>query len=665
MQKRPLSKESRRLSNEARQLSNETRHSLPHKSPRKTPASATRKNHQQRGKSPVNRGQAGGFVYNKSSHRSPSAKKKNSHEVSTNKILIHSRPKHVILKPGSAIKFIKKIALEKDKPPKQLVFTYIVVGPYKPWNSMIGAVYSVQTKKMRRALMMKTEYIDADTRKGLEIEAAVYQSAEYGKTVTEHLLKFIDFQETKTYRVLITEPIGITLEELVANGKLHTTVAVRFAFETFKALEELHSLGFVHRDVKPANFAIGTGDHQNRVMINDLQTSLKSGSEVKSKFWFIGSQRYASRFAYEGNTHTFMCDIESWLLMCIDFFDPAVLPWHRFARQKAKTLELKRAFFKDIRQYPNILGILPDQFDAIYANVKVTNYKSKPPYSYISDLLSISLDQLEIDTEEPFNDQFSFHRDNTVVDEGEEAPMDTREAAEIEVGNQDTVEEGVSNQVPVKMPSDRHHKSAPRPKTHSAPKKSRVSGLKKIKTSGVNRKASGFLPRPPPKGDPSPRRKNKEKKRKDVKAAEAPDYVISSTVDKLTKKSPAKNRENEDGYAIIQPDPEAIESLKKTMEEEKVPKSKTIEEVKVPKAKTLKAKTLTSLKNVSKKATAMERKTTTKVKTEENDVSVEEPFKQEQKPKHKTSKKVKPEENDVALESPKQESDPKAKTSQC
>ncbi|XP_028550389.1 casein kinase 1-like protein HD16 isoform X2 [Dendrobium catenatum] len=140
------------------------------------------------------------------------------------------------------------------------------------------------------------------------------------------------------YYVMVMDMLGPSLWDIWNNNShtMSTDMVACIAIEAISILENMHSKGYVHGDVKPENFLLGPpGTHdEKRLFLVDLglATKWKDGSTGQHVVYdqrpdiFRGTVRYASVHAHLGRIGSRRDDLES-LAYTLVFLLRGRLPW--------------------------------------------------------------------------------------------------------------------------------------------------------------------------------------------------------------------------------------------------------------------------------------------------------------------------------------------------
>lgn len=193
------------------------------------------------------------------------------------------------------------------------------------------------------------------------------------------------------YNVLVIDLLGPSLEDLFnyCGKKFSLKTVLMLADQMLHRLEYMHSRSYIHRDVKPDNFLIGTGSRKHICHIIDFGLAKKyqdprSGRHIpylEGKN-LTGTARYASILTHLGVEQSRRDDMES-LGFVLMYFLRGSLPWQGLKattkKQKyQRILERKQATHPDqlCRGYPS-------EFRDYFAHCSSLGFEDRPDYRYL------------------------------------------------------------------------------------------------------------------------------------------------------------------------------------------------------------------------------------------------------------------------------------------
>uniref|UniRef100_A0A0M3HV21 Protein kinase domain-containing protein n=1 Tax=Ascaris lumbricoides TaxID=6252 RepID=A0A0M3HV21_ASCLU len=302
--------------------------------------------------------------------------------------------------------------------------------------------------EVRRGYRRYAMKIEKYNKSMLHIEAAVMSAAE--RHSCKHICRLVDYEiglfkgtQKPRYMFIVMPILGKDLhtlrhEQLSKRFSLRTSIIV--GMQTLAAIEELHrqaefhqfvgSCGFISRDIKPGNFAVGLREEmQHRtIFLFDFGLAKKhsdrDGNEYASRgvVGWRGTTRYGSLKAHERLDLGRRDDIESWFYVLVEITS-GTLPW-RHVTERNNVRAAKLMARKGTRIH--LLYNCPKQYDRMLTIIDALMFEDRPPYQQIQAILEDIGKENKIDTHSRFDWD---EDDSTAYSHGKQSVSDSGDTA--------------------------------------------------------------------------------------------------------------------------------------------------------------------------------------------------------------------------------------------
>lgn len=226
----------------------------------------------------------------------------------------------------------------------------------------------------------------------LKYEERVYSYLKGGKGIPTVYF----YGEVGDYYCMVLELLGRSLEDLFCfcNKRFSLKTVLMLGDQMLQRIEFVHNNSFLHRDIKPDNFLMGSGRNQHILYIIDFGLAKrfidpKTGEHIPYRDGksLTGTARYASLNTHIGQEQARRDDIESIAFVMV-YFLKGELPWQGVPAvdkdEKYKKIKEK----KIDTPITELASGLPHQFLRFFELVRNIGFEDAPDYIALRTLLA-------------------------------------------------------------------------------------------------------------------------------------------------------------------------------------------------------------------------------------------------------------------------------------
>ncbi|XP_022240561.1 uncharacterized protein LOC106458593 isoform X2 [Limulus polyphemus] len=248
----------------------------------------------------------------------------------------------------------------------------------------------------------------------LKMEVAVLKKLQ-GK---DHVCRFIGCGRNDRFNYVVMQLQGKNLAELRRSqprGAFSLSTTLRLGLQILRAIESIHEVGFLHRDVKPSNFSMGRQSQSCRkVYMLDFGLArqyVTASGEVRpprAAAGFRGTVRYASINAHKNKEMGRHDDLWSLFYMLVEFVN-GQLPWRKI-KDKEQVGVMKEKY-----DHRLLLKHLPSDFRQFLDHVGNLDYYQRPDYNMLAGLFERCMKRRGVRSSDPFDWEKNYTDNSTTT----------------------------------------------------------------------------------------------------------------------------------------------------------------------------------------------------------------------------------------------------------
>ncbi|CAB3396815.1 unnamed protein product [Caenorhabditis bovis] len=233
------------------------------------------------------------------------------------------------------------------------------------------------------------------------LKMEVFVLSELNKNGGRHFCRIEDKGQYENFNYVVMTFVGMSLADLrmsSPNKRFSMGTAISVGRQCLEALEELHNIGYLHRDVKPGNYTIGRAelDELRKVYVLDFGMARKFVHEdgtikkPRNVAGFRGTVKYAPVSCHAMRELCRQDDCETWLYMLVELTKGS-LPWRNMT-DIAQIGNEKRAIRMNEVAQKKFYGGCPREYIDIMRTIDSGRFFDEPNYQRIYYLLRSAME---------------------------------------------------------------------------------------------------------------------------------------------------------------------------------------------------------------------------------------------------------------------------------